>query len=163
MVSKKARNILVIVSLAFAGFLVAILARDIYLNGLHVYTLGATSPDLATPERLMIPVRIILEVDGISIFMGIVTAIISLVAAIYSFSFMKEETGQNRFYTLLLLLVAGMFGMEFTGDMFNLFVFLEIASIAGAALVAFSLAGEKMPWLSLHMALPMILLAMKHN
>lgn len=28
-----------------------------------------------------------------------------------------------------------------------------------AALVAFSLAGEKMPWLSLHMALPMILLA----
>ena len=85
----------------------------------------------------MVPVRIILEVDGISIFMGIITGTVSLAAAIYSFSFMKEETGQNRFYTLLLLLVAGMFGMEFTGDMFNLFVFLEIASISGAALAAF--------------------------
>ena len=32
-----------------------------------------------------------------------------------------------------------MFGMEFTGDLFNMFVFLEIASIAGAALAAFRL------------------------
>ncbi len=137
MVSKKARNILVIVSLAFAGFLVIVLARDVFVNGLRVYTLGATSPDLTTPELLMIPVRIILEVDSVSIFMGIITALISLVAAIYSFSFMKEETGQTRFYTLMLLLVTGMFGMELTGDMFNMFVFLEIASISGAALAAF--------------------------
>jgi len=85
----------------------------------------------------MVPVRIILEVDGISIFMGIITGTVALAAAIYSFSFMKKETGQNRFYTLLLLLVAGVFGMEFTGDLFNLFVFLEIASISGAALAAF--------------------------
>ncbi len=133
-ISGKARNIFVITSLAFVGFLVIILARDIFLNGLHVYTLGAAEP---IPAGYMVPVRIMLEVDSLSIFMGIITATISLIAVIYSFSFMKGETGHNRFYTLLLLLVAGMFGMEFTGDMFNLFVFLEIASISGAALVAF--------------------------
>lgn len=129
----------VVATLVFVEFLVLILTRDIYLNGLHVYTLGASSPDLTIPTHYMIPVRIILEVDGISIFMGLITGTISLVAAIYSLSSIRKETGQDKFYTLLLILVAGTFGMEFTGDLFNLFVFLEIASIAGAALAAFRL------------------------
>ena len=135
--SEKARNVLVVTSLIFVGFLVLFLARDIYINGLHIYTLGASSATLTIPEHYMVPVRIILEVDGMSIFMGIVIATVSIAAAIYSLSFMKEETGRTRFYTLLMLLVAGMLGMAFTGDLFNLFVFLEIASIAGAALAAF--------------------------
>jgi len=137
MASKKARNSVVVVGLAFVAFLVFALARDVILNGIHIYTLGATSPSLAIPEGTMVPVRIILEVDGVSVFMGIVVAIVSLVAVIYSLSAMKGETGQNRFYTLLLLMVAGTFGMVFTGDLFNLFVFLEITSISGAALIAF--------------------------
>jgi len=128
---------LVVASLAFVAFLVIILARDIYFNGLRLYTLGASSPDLAIPENYIVPVRIILEVDAMSIFMAIITATVSLAVAIYSLAFMKGETGQSRFYTLFLLLVAGMFGMVLTGDLFNLFVFLEIASIAGAALTAF--------------------------
>ena len=137
MASKKARNVLVMVSLAFVALLVSALARDVILNGIHVYTLGAASPGLTTPGGGVAPVRIILEVDAISIFMGITVALISLVAAIYSLSAVKGETGQNRFYTLLLLMVGGMFGMVFTGDLFNLFVFLEITSISGAALIAF--------------------------
>jgi len=136
-VSEKARNVLVVVSLVFVEFLVLLLARDIHLNGLRVYTLGAVSPGLAIPEHYMVPVRIILQVDAMSIFMGIIAATVSLAAAIYSLSFMKEETGQDSFYTLLLLLVAGMLGIVFTGDLFNLFVFLEIAAISGAGLVAF--------------------------
>ncbi len=137
MTSKKARNALVIVSLAFVVFLVFALAKDIAINGIHIYTLGATSPDLTTPTGFMVPVRIILEVDGMSILMGIIWSIVSLAAAIFSLSHIASETGQNRFYTLLLLMVTGGFGMMFTSDLFNLFVFLEIASISGAALIAF--------------------------
>ncbi len=133
----KARNLLVIAALAFAEFLVIILARDIYLNGVHIYTLGAMSPDLTIPENYMIPIRIILEVDAMSVFMGIITTTVSLAAAIYSIPFLKEETGGDRFYTLLLLLTVGMLGLVFTGDMFNFFIFLEILSISGAALAAF--------------------------
>jgi len=133
----KARNTLVIASLAFVEFLVIILARDIHLNGIHIYTLGAIAPDLALPGGAMMPIRIILEVDGMSIFMGIIWATVALAAATFSLSHMARETGQTRFYTLLLLMVAGCFGMIFTGDLFNLFVFLEIASISGAALIAF--------------------------
>ncbi|MCK4580505.1 MAG: NADH:ubiquinone oxidoreductase, partial [Dehalococcoidia bacterium] len=111
----KARNLLVIAALAFAEFLVIILARDIYLNGVHIYTLGAMSPDLTIPENYMIPIRIILEVDAMSVFMGIITTTVSLAAAIYSIPFLKEETGGDRFYTLLLLLTVGMLGLVFTG------------------------------------------------
>jgi multicomponent Na+:H+ antiporter subunit D len=137
MASSKARNALVIGSLAFAVFLVFALAKDISINGIHLYTLGATSPSLAVPTGFMVPVRIVLEVDGMSIFFGIIWSIVSLAAAIYSLSHIARETGQNRFFTLLLLMVAGGFGMMFTGDLFNLFVFLEIASIAGGALIAY--------------------------
>jgi multicomponent Na+:H+ antiporter subunit D len=137
MASSKARNGLVIGSLIFTVFLVFALARDISITGIHLYTLGATSPALGVPTGFMVPVRIVLEVDGMSIFFGIIWSIVSLAAAIYSLSHIAKETGQNRFFTLLMLMVAGGFGMMFTGDLFNLFVFLEIASIAGGALIAF--------------------------
>jgi len=137
MASRKGRNALVIGSLVFVVFLVFALARDVVINGIHVYTLGAASPGQTIPTGFPIPVRIILEVDGMSAFFGIIWAVVSLAAAIYSLSHIAGETGQNRFYTLLLLMVAGGFGMMFTGDLFNLFVFLEIASISGGALIAF--------------------------
>jgi len=135
--SEKARNIFVVGVLVVVELLVLLLARDIYSNGLRIYTLGASLPDLTIPEGYIVPVRIILEVDGISIFMGVITATVSLAGAVYSLQCMKDETGQDRFYTLLLILVAGMLGLEFTGDLFNMFVFLEILSISGAALAAF--------------------------
>lgn len=137
MASSKARNVLAIGSLIFTVFLVFALARDISMTGIHVYTLGATSPSLGVPTGFIVPVRIVLEVDGMSVFFGIIWSIVSLAAAIYSLSHIAKETGQNRFFTLLLLMVAGGFGMMFTGDLFNLFVFLEIASIAGGALIAY--------------------------
>ncbi|MEA3253924.1 MAG: proton-conducting transporter membrane subunit, partial [Chloroflexota bacterium] len=131
------RDIFVIAVLSFVEFLVFILAKDIYLNGIHVYTLGASPLSLAIPEHYMLPVRIVLEVDGLSIFMGMISATVSLAGAAYSLSAIKEETGKGKFYTLLLLLTVGMLGMEFTGDMFNLFIFLEILSISGSALASF--------------------------
>ena len=69
--------------------------------------------------------------------MAIISSILVLVAVIYSWSFMKENTGLDKYYTLILLLTAGMLGMVLTGDMFNFFVFLEISSIASCALIAF--------------------------
>ncbi|WP_265107866.1 proton-conducting transporter membrane subunit [Halosolutus halophilus] len=42
----------------------------------------------------------------------------------------------NTFYTAYLLLTGGLLGISLTGDVFNLFVFLEITSLATYALVA---------------------------
>jgi len=126
----KIRNVFVILVLGLTGLLVLLLASDVFTNGIHTYIFGAK--DLTLPV-----VRILFEVDGMSIFMAIISAILALVAVIYSWAFMKENTGLDKYYTLILLMTAGMLGMELTGDMFNFFVFLEITSISSCALIAF--------------------------
>ncbi len=123
--------------LGFTAFLVAVLAIDVYTGGTRVYTFGATVPEMAVPQGSMTPVRIMFEMDALSMFMGLTTTIVTIAALIYSLQFLKGQTGQDRFYSLLMLLYVGMIGLEFTGDMFNLFVFLEILSIAGAGLASY--------------------------
>jgi len=136
-INDKLRNIFVIGVLGATLCLVVSLAFNVFDNGIFVYVMGAESPGLTLPSGYRMPIRIILEVDGMSILMAIITSIVSVLGAIYSWAFMHKETGKDKYYTLLLLLTAGMFGMEFTGDMFNFFVFLEITSIAACGLIGF--------------------------
>ena len=133
----RARDTFVIASLVALEFVVIVLARDVWAHGIRVYTLGALSASLTIPETHMVPVRLILEVDGLGVLMALMSATVALAGAIYSIASIRPETGQDRFYTLLLLLTVGMMGIQLTGDLFNLFVFLEILSISGAALAAF--------------------------
>jgi len=82
-------------------------------------------------------VGIQLALDGLSTFMLVVVNFIAFVVAVYSINYMARFTSKELFYTLFLLMVAGMNGVIITGDLFNLFVFVEIASLASYALVAF--------------------------
>jgi multicomponent Na+:H+ antiporter subunit D len=126
----KLRNIFVIIVVGLTGFLVLLLTNEVLTNGTQTYIFGKI--DLALPV-----VRILFEVDAMSIFMAIISSILPIAAVIYSWAFMKENTGLDKYYTLILLMTAGMLGMVLTGDMFNFFVFLEITSIASCALIAF--------------------------
>jgi len=63
--------------------------------------------------------------------------VLAVIAMIYSWSFMKDHDGLDKYYTLVLLLITSTLGMELTGDIFNFFVFLEISCIASCALIAF--------------------------
>jgi len=75
--------------------------------------------------------------DGFTAFMLVVVNLVAFLVAVYSINYMTRYTAKWQFFTLFLLMLAGMNGVIVTGDMFNLFVFLEIASIASYALVAF--------------------------
>jgi len=114
-----------------------LMAIQILTNGSMIYVFGGSNSGLTLPSGYTVPIRIIFHIDGMGIFMGLITAVVSFLAAIYSLSFMQKESGLEKYYALLLLLATGMFGMEFTGDIFNFFVFLEIASISSVALIAF--------------------------
>ena len=133
----KLRNVFVIIVLAVTEFFVLLLASDVFTNGLRIYVFGAGSPSLATPAGYSVPVRILFEIDGMSIFMAIIGATLALIAVIYSWAFMEKHDGLDKYYTLILLMTAGMLGMVCTGDLFNFFVFLEITSISSCALIAF--------------------------
>ena len=136
-INKKATGILTTLALSVSLILTIALAVKILTVGPQVYVFGATSPSLTLPSGLKFPIRIMFQIDAMSIFMGLITAVISFVGAIYSLTFMEQHSGLDKYYSLLLLLTVGVFGIEFTGDMFNLFVFLEIASIAAVALISF--------------------------
>lgn len=67
----------------------------------------------------------------------IVTALGSVVLAAARASVARELAGRETiFYTLYMLCFAGLLGIVATGDVFNVFVFLEISSLSTYALIA---------------------------
>jgi len=92
----------------------------------------------------MPPIGICLVLDGLSVLMLVTVNIIAFLAVLYSISYMEGYTAKPKFYCLFLLMVAGINGVVVTGDFFNLFVFIEIASIASYALVAFGTEHEEL-------------------
>lgn len=77
---------------------------------------------------------------------GVIVEMITFVAmctAIYSTPFLKKSNWlyMGGYYTLMSLLCVGLCGMTLTGDVFNLYVYLEIASLSGYGLIA--LGGNK--------------------
>lgn len=136
-INGKLRNIFVICILGLTGLIIAMLAYDVFIAGnIHTYIFGA--------ENLNNPiVRIHFRVDAMSMFMATIGIILSFSAVVYSWAFMKGKTGLDKYYTLILLMTAGMLGMMLTGDMFNFFVFLEITSIASCALIAYRTSSGK--------------------
>ncbi|MDS0222162.1 monovalent cation/H+ antiporter subunit D family protein [Haloarcula sp. S1AR25-5A] len=79
------------------------------------------------------PYGIELVVDGLSGAVALLVAVVSLGVLVYA---RQAGPHSNSFYGLYLLLVAGLTGMTVTGDVFNLYVFLEITGLAAYGLVA---------------------------
>ncbi len=136
--SKKAMYAWVVGAMIFTEFLVLILLYTVYTYGTQIYVFGARPYSMAIPpDSGGIPVRIIFTVDSMSVFMAFIAATVGLAGAIYSVACEKGQSGQEKYYALVLLMIVGMLGMVLTGDMFNFFVFLEINSLASAALVSY--------------------------
>ncbi|MFA4639719.1 proton-conducting transporter transmembrane domain-containing protein [Pyrococcus kukulkanii] len=83
------------------------------------------------------PVGIIYEVDRMSALLALITTLLMFLIAIYSYRYLGGEGGFEWYYTLYLGLEAGLLGVLLTGDAFNLFVMIEVTSIAAYALVMF--------------------------
>ncbi|HEA46844.1 MAG TPA: NADH/ubiquinone/plastoquinone (complex I) [bacterium] len=115
-----------------------VLSLMVINRGMLVYKMGGWEPFKG------IPIGIYLVLDGLSVLMLLIINSIGFLAALYSVNYMEKYTDKTRYYTLFLLLIAGMNGVVLSGDMFNLFVFLEVAAIASYALVAFGTEAEEL-------------------
>jgi len=91
-----------------------------------------------------IPLGINLVLDGLSSLMLLAISVVSAAAMLFSARYMEQYTAKSKYLSLFLLMVAGMNGVVLSGDIFNLFVFLEIASIASYALVGFGCEHEEL-------------------
>lgn len=82
------------------------------------------------------PWGIELVLDPLSAFMAVTitgTATVALAAAVRS---PGDRPGGPAFHALALVFLAGLLGIVVSGDLFNIFVFLELSAIASYALVA---------------------------
>jgi len=141
-VSPRVRSAWVLLIMTLTTLTALLLASDVFLNGTQIYVFGAANPDLAIPlDSGGIPIRIIFTVDAMSALMQVIGAITGFAVLLYSISADRIHSGLESFYTLFLLMIAGIMGMVSTGDLFNFFVFLEILSISSAGLIAYRIDG----------------------
>jgi multicomponent Na+:H+ antiporter subunit D len=83
------------------------------------------------------PNGIDLRVDGLTTLMLLMINGLALIVGLYSVAYLQRSMVRYRYYSLLMFVVAGTNGVVLTGDLFNLYVFMEITAIASYALVAF--------------------------
>lgn len=78
-------------------------------------------------------------VDAMNAYLLVIVISIVILGLIYSKRNVEYEIEPRKhatFYTLVQLMVAGLYGITVTGDLFNMFIWLEIASLTAYALIA---------------------------
>ena len=124
---KWAGGMLALVATAGLIFAVFAIMPGLMKQKLIIYKVGGWMP----------PAGISLVVDSLSAFMLIVVNVIAFLIAFYSINYMRQYTDRWKFYSLFMLMLSGMNGVLIAGDIFNLYVFLEMAAVSGYFLVAF--------------------------
>ncbi len=129
---KKPAYPLVICGLAICLLSALTMLTTVINTGAIEYWLGGWKP----------PWGIAFRIDHLNALMLVLVSFLSLLAAIHAKKSIEQELPERTtsFWSLFLLMITGLLGICITGDMFNLFVLLEVASISGYALVAM---GEK--------------------
>ena len=82
------------------------------------------------------PIGIAWVNDAIAAIVILTVSAVALLSLIYGRVVVQAKLERSMpYYTLILLLVSGLVGLVFAADLFNVFVFLEVAALTGYALV----------------------------
>jgi multicomponent Na+:H+ antiporter subunit D len=98
-------------------------------EGTISYAIGAWEPPWGIEYRI----------DALGALLLVLVSGIAAVVTPYALRSVEQEVASTRipfFYAAWLLALAGLLGIIVTGDLFNVFVFLEISSLAGYTLIA---------------------------
>ncbi|MCK9604356.1 MAG: monovalent cation/H+ antiporter subunit D family protein [Candidatus Omnitrophica bacterium] len=126
--------------------LLAVLS-SLYLFGLSLATAGLTKSHGVMIYKVggwFPTIGITLVVDGLSAFLLVAINLVAFLVLIYAISYMERYTDKWKFHALFMFMLAGLNGVIISGDLFNLYVFLEIASISAYALVAFGVKPQNL-------------------
>jgi len=120
----KKKYLAAITALLFFGIallLQILLAVQIWENGSTGFYIGDT----------------LLQMDALAVFLALIALTLGAVVCLYSLIYMKDDEGQEYYYPLLLLMVAGIVGIGLATDFLVLYLFFEMMSIPSYALVVF--------------------------
>ena len=118
-----------VVVAAIETVLAAFVAWHVFTDGRFVHNLGGY------PRTYGIE----LVADGLSAAVVALVAVVTLAVLGYA---RTAGPHRNSFYSAYLLLCGGLMGVSLTGDVFNMFVFLEIVGLATYGLVASGRSGR---------------------
>lgn len=126
--SARAARIFALAALLLTQAMADLALHRVLVAGTWHYRLGGWAP----------PWGIEYVLDPLSGGMAVLVSFMALLTAIYAGPHLAGATRirSGTFHALFLLLAAGLLGIVVTGDVFNLYVFLEISSLAGYALLA---------------------------
>ncbi len=120
----------IVLAVSAISFYVAIaLLLQVLETGEIIYYLGNWAAPWGIEYRL----------DIVNAFVLIIIAAIGTIVAVYAGPSVRREIDESKavfFYAAWLLNLTGLFGVIVTGDAFNLFVFIEIASLSSYALIS---------------------------
>jgi multicomponent Na+:H+ antiporter subunit D len=111
--------VLIALSLSFLASLNTL--NTVIASGTIHYHLGGWSP----------PWGIEYVVDYLNAFVLVIISFVALTVGVYSKRSVEQELPEK----IVFFYVLGLLGIVITGDAFNLYVFLEVASLAGYALI----------------------------
>jgi len=100
-------------------------------SGVIVYWFGNWRP--LSPSHF--PIGICLAIDPIGAALASLAALLVLVAFIFSWSYFKSVGAL--YHALMLVFLAAMCALSLTGDLFDMFVWLEVMTAAGVALCGY--------------------------
>ena len=108
--------------------------RVVLKHGPLFHFMGGWKPPLGIP----------MVCDGLTVFMLITVYGVASWVALYSVSYARTYTSVWLYWTLFLFVLAGMSGVVMTGDLFDMFVYMEITSLSACTLVAFGTERREM-------------------
>ena len=130
--NRTARNILALLSItASLAFILALIKPVMWGGEIIAYWMGNRVPAGGYA------IGIALEVDALSLFFALIVATAVFVSGVYSIQYMRHDDNEREYYTLFLLLSGGVMGLVLSGDLFNMFIMVEILTFAAVALTAF--------------------------
>ena len=126
------RNILSIGTATVSMCMIFALIKPVMIDGQIIsYWMGNWEP----VEGVAIGIGY--EIDALSLFFALLVSGTFWLSGIYSLAYMKRDHHLAHYHTLYLMLSGSVLGLVMTGDVFNMFVMIEIMTFASVALTAF--------------------------
>lgn len=83
------------------------------------------------------PASLAFHVDGLSFLFALIATGIGAMVLLYSVAYMAEEPAATRFYTLMLIFIAGLIFLVYSADLFLLYLGWEVIGLCSFLLVGF--------------------------
>ena len=80
---------------------------------------------------------ITLQWDGLSLLLALTALGLGTVVTLYSYAYMADETGTEKYYAMLVAMIGVMIGLGCARDLFNLWLWFEAMAVSSYLLVAF--------------------------